>query len=101
LSIESITHSDGAKGITDKSILKLIRGFLTAGVLTDGPPESVGRKAVSFSPMLSNPMLDLLDKELEEAGRRRNSPENSLQGHSAVVEAIRQYWMPTRFKTRP
>jgi hypothetical protein len=51
--------------------------------------------------MLSNPMLDLLDKELEEAGRRRNSPENSLQGQSAVVEAIRQYWMPTRFKTRP
>ena len=40
-----------AKRVTDKRILKLIRGFLTAGVLIDGlvgPTEEVRRKAVRF-----------------------------------------------------
>ena len=49
-----------AKRVADKRLLRLIRGFLTAGVLDGGP----------LSPLLSNLMLDVLDKELEKRGHR-------------------------------
>jgi len=57
-----------AKRVTDKRILKLIRGFLTAGVLTDGlvgATEEGTPQGGPLSPLLSNLMLDVLDKELE------------------------------------
>src|ERR1700758_1359902 len=57
-----------AKRVTDKRILKLIRGFLTAGVLIDGlvgPTEEGTPQGGPLSPPLSNLMLDVLDKELE------------------------------------
>jgi RNA-directed DNA polymerase len=57
-----------AKRVTDKRILKLIRGFLTAGVLADGlvgPTEEGTPQGGPLSPLLSNLMLDVLDKELE------------------------------------
>ena len=60
-----------AKRVTDKRILKLIRGFLTAGVLTDGlvgPTEEGTPQGGPLSPLLSNLMLDVLDKELERRG---------------------------------
>src|ERR1700739_2135753 len=60
-----------AKRVTDKRILKLIRGFLTAGVLIDGlvgPTEEGTPQGVPLSPLLSNLMLDVLDKELEKRG---------------------------------
>src|ERR1700756_5380058 len=60
-----------AKRVTDKCILKLIRGFLTAGVLIDGlvgPTDEGTPQGGPISPLLSNLMLDGLDKELERRG---------------------------------
>lgn len=60
-----------AKRVTDKRILKLIRGFLTAGVLADGlvsATEEGTPQGGPLSPLLSNLMLDVLDKELEKRG---------------------------------
>ena len=62
-----------AKRVADKRILKLIRGFLTAGVLEDGlvsPTEEGTPQGGPLSPLLSNLMLDVLDKELEKRGHR-------------------------------
>jgi RNA-directed DNA polymerase len=62
-----------AKRVADKRILKLIRGFLTAGVLADGlvgPTEEGTPQGGPLSPLLSNLMLDVLDKELEKRGHR-------------------------------
>jgi RNA-directed DNA polymerase len=60
-----------AKRVSDKRILRLIRGFLTAGVLADGligPTEEGTPQGGPLSPLLSNLMLDVLDKELEKRG---------------------------------
>ena len=60
-----------AKRVADKRILKLIRGFLTAGVLGGGlvsPTEEGTPQGGPLSPLLSNLMLDVLDKELEKRG---------------------------------
>ena len=60
-----------AKRVADKRILKLIRGFLTAGVLEGGlvsPTEEGTPQGGPLSPLLSNLMLDVLDKELEKRG---------------------------------
>jgi len=60
-----------AKRVADKRVLKLIRGFLTAGVLVDGlvgPTEEGTPQGGPLSPLLSNLMLDVLDKELERRG---------------------------------
>jgi RNA-directed DNA polymerase len=62
-----------AKRVSDKRILKLVRGFLTAGVLEGGlvgPTEEGTPQGGPLSPLLSNLMLDLLDKELEKRGHR-------------------------------
>jgi RNA-directed DNA polymerase len=60
-----------AKRVADKRLLKLIRGFLTAGVLEGGlvsPTEEGTPQGGPLSPLLSNLMLDVLDKELEKRG---------------------------------
>jgi RNA-directed DNA polymerase len=60
-----------AKRVADKRILRLIRGFLTAGVLADGlvsATEEGTPQGGPLSPLLSNLMLDVLDKELEKRG---------------------------------
>ena len=62
-----------AKRVADKRMLKLIRGFLTAGVLKDGlvgPTEEGTPQGGPLSPLLSNLMLDELDRELEKRGHR-------------------------------
>jgi RNA-directed DNA polymerase len=62
-----------AKRVTDKRILKLVRGYLTAGVLEGGlvsPTEEGTPQGGPLSPLLSNLMLDVLDKELEKRGHR-------------------------------
>ena len=62
-----------AKRAADKRILKLIRGFLTAGVLEGGlvsATEEGTPQGGPLSPLLSNLMLDVLDKELEKRGHR-------------------------------
>jgi RNA-directed DNA polymerase len=60
-----------AKRVSDRRILRLVRGFLTAGVLADGlvgPTDEGTPQGGPLSPLLSNLMLDVLDKELERRG---------------------------------
>jgi RNA-directed DNA polymerase len=62
-----------AKRVADKRLLKLIRGFLTAGAMEGGlvsPTEEGTPQGGPLSPLLSNLMLDVLDKELEKRGHR-------------------------------
>ena len=60
-----------AKRVADPLILKLIRGFLAAGVMVDGlvgPTDEGTPQGGPLSPLLSNLMLDVLDKELTRRG---------------------------------
>jgi RNA-directed DNA polymerase len=61
------------KRVADRRILKLIRGFLTAGAMDGGIVGPTGEgtpQGGPLSPLLSNLMLDVLDKELEKRGHR-------------------------------
>lgn len=61
--------SEVAKTIKDKRLLKLLRRLLTAGILSKGwiqPSDKGTPQGNPLSPLLSNIMLDLLDKELEQ-----------------------------------
>ncbi|MBV8507428.1 MAG: group II intron reverse transcriptase/maturase [Alphaproteobacteria bacterium] len=60
-----------AKRVGDQRVRRLIRGYLTAGVLADGlvgPTAEGTPQGGPLSPLLSNLMLDVLDKELERRG---------------------------------
>ena len=60
-----------AKRVKDRRVLKLLRAFLNAGVLEDGlvsPAVEGTPQGGPLSPLLSNLMLDVLDKELERRG---------------------------------
>jgi group II intron reverse transcriptase/maturase len=62
-----------ARKVKDKRVLRLLRRYLTAGILTDGleTTRSEGTPQGSpLSPLLSNILLDDLDKELERRGHR-------------------------------
>ena len=62
-----------ARKVDDRKVLKLIRGYLEAGVMVDGvkQPTAEGTPQGSpLSPILSNIMLDDLDRELEQRGHR-------------------------------
>src|SRR5215468_1065176 len=62
-----------AKRIRDKRLLKLIRGFLNAGVMENGlvsPSVEGTPQGGPLSPLLSNLVLDELDRELERRGLR-------------------------------
>jgi RNA-directed DNA polymerase len=62
-----------AKTIQDKRVLKLLRLYLNAGVLEDGMVQPVTEgtpQGGPLSPLLSNIVLDELDKELERRGHR-------------------------------
>ena len=62
-----------AKRITDKRVLKLIRAFLNAGVMEKGLVSAIDEgtpQGGPLSPLLSNIMLDELDRELERRGHR-------------------------------
>ncbi len=62
-----------ARRIGDKRMLKLIRAFLTAGVMEDGLVSTVDEgtpQGGPLSPLLSNIVLDELDRELERRGLR-------------------------------
>ena len=57
----------------DKRVLKLIRAFLKAGVMEDGlvsPVDEGTPQGGPLSPLLSNLVLDDLDKELTRRGHR-------------------------------
>ena len=62
-----------ARRVEDKRLLKLIRAFLNAGVMVDGlfsaTPEGTPQGG-PLSPLLSNLLLDDLDRELESRGLR-------------------------------
>ena len=62
-----------AKRVADKRMLKLIRAFLQAGVMEDGlvsPVDEGTPQGGPLSPLLSNLVLDELDRELERRGHR-------------------------------
>ena len=58
-----------AARVTDKRALKLIRAFLKSGVMEDGLVSPVD-EGTPLSPLLSNLVLDDLDKELARRGHR-------------------------------
>ena len=61
------------KRVADKRMLKLLRGFLNAGMMDNGlvsPTEEGTPQGGPLSPLLSNLMLDDLDRELERRGHR-------------------------------
>ena len=62
-----------ARKVDDRKVLRLIRSYLEAGVMVDGikQPTTEGTPQGSpLSPVLSNVMLDDLDRELWERGHR-------------------------------
>src|SRR6202048_4060617 len=62
-----------AERVADKRMLKLIRAFLKAGVMEDGlvsPVDEGTPQGGPLSPLLSNLVLDDLDKELARRGHR-------------------------------
>jgi RNA-directed DNA polymerase len=62
-----------ARRIEDKRVLKLIRRYLQAGLMMDGvvSPRTEGTpQGGPLSPLLSNILLDDLDRELERRGHR-------------------------------
>jgi RNA-directed DNA polymerase len=62
-----------AKRIRDKRLLKLLRAYLNSGVMEQGlvkPTEEGTPQGGNLSPILSNIVLDELDKELEKRGHK-------------------------------
>ena len=62
-----------SRRVRDKRILRLMRGYLNSGVLEGGlvSPTVMGvPQGGPLSPLLSNLMLDVVDKELERRGHR-------------------------------
>jgi RNA-directed DNA polymerase len=62
-----------AQQVADKRMLKLVRAFLNAGVMENGlvsPTDEGTPQGGPLSPLLSNLVLDELDRELEQRGHR-------------------------------
>ena len=62
-----------ARVVKDKRVLKLIRAYLNSGVMVEGvviDTEEGTPQGGPLSPLLSNIMLDDLDKELEKRGHK-------------------------------
>jgi RNA-directed DNA polymerase len=62
-----------ARRVKDKRLLKLIRAYLTSGIMHEGVVQAHTEgtpQGSPLSPLLSNILLDELDKELERRGHR-------------------------------
>ena len=79
-----------AQRVSDKPLLRLIRGYLTAGVLADGlvgPTDEGVPQGGPPSPLLSNLMLDVLELELTRRGHR-------FVRYAVDVRHITRCWIP-------
>lgn len=98
-----------AKRVADKRVLKLIRAFLNAGVMENGlvsPVEEGTPQGGPLSPLLSNLVLDELDRELERRGHRFvryaddcNIYVGSARAGQRVMESVRRF-ITRRLKLR-
>ena len=77
--------------VHDKRVLKLIGRFLRSGVMIGGlcePTEEGTPQGGPLSPMLSNIVLDELDKELERRGLRIPAKSATHSGHSGHFRSV-------------
>jgi RNA-directed DNA polymerase len=90
-----------AKRVADQRLLKLIRAFLNAGVMENGlvsPSVEGTPQGGPLSPLLSNLVLDELNRELERRGHRLvryaddcNIYVGSERAGQRVMEGITQF----------
>jgi group II intron reverse transcriptase/maturase len=90
-----------ARVVKDKRVLKLIRAYLNAGVMVNGvvmDSEEGTPQGGPLSPLLSNILLDDLDKELEQRGHRFvryaddcNIYVQTQRAGERVMESVRQF----------
>src|SRR6202165_941628 len=95
--------------VDDKRMLKLIRAFLTAGVMEDGlvsPVDEGTPQGGPLSPLLSNIVLDEFDRELERRGLRfaryaddSNIYVRSRRAGERVMESITRF-ITTKLKLK-
>ncbi len=90
-----------AREVKDKRVLKLIRAYLNSGVMVNGvvmDTEEGTPQGGPLSPLLSNIMLDDLDKELEKRGHKYvryaddcNIYVKTQRAGERVMESVREF----------